>query len=72
MTHLGAFELTAKGVTLMCVFPGVDPLHDVVEASLMKIALVRITPSCILTYALHLLSYYTYLLHLLTTPTFYT
>ena len=56
----------------MCVFPGVDPLHDVVEASLMKIALVRITPSCILTYALHLLSYYTYLLHLLTTPTFYT
>ena len=39
MTHLGAFELTAKGVALVCVFPGVDPLRDVVEASLMKIAL---------------------------------
>ena len=39
VTHLGAFELTAKGVTLVCVFPGVDPLRDVVEVSSMKIAL---------------------------------
>ena len=39
VTHLGAFELTEQGVTLVCVFPGVDPRRDIVEASLMKIVL---------------------------------
>jgi len=39
VTHLGAFALTAQGVQLVCVFPGVDPLRDVVEASPMKISL---------------------------------
>ena len=39
MTHLGAFQLTAAGLLLVTVFPGVDPVKDIVEPAPAKILL---------------------------------
>jgi propionate CoA-transferase len=38
-TNVGAFRLTARGMELMCVMPGVDVRRDILEACPMKVVL---------------------------------
>lgn len=37
VTHVGAFRLTARGMELMYVMPGVDPRKDIVEVCPMRV-----------------------------------
>ncbi len=39
VSHLGAFKLTARGMELMYVMPGVDVQRDIIDASPMRIVL---------------------------------
>eukprot|EP00326_Haptolina_ericina_P018852 CAMPEP_0181193622 /NCGR_PEP_ID=MMETSP1096-20121128/13916_1 /TAXON_ID=156174 ORGANISM="Chrysochromulina ericina, Strain CCMP281" /NCGR_SAMPLE_ID=MMETSP1096 /ASSEMBLY_ACC=CAM_ASM_000453 /LENGTH=158 /DNA_ID=CAMNT_0023283099 /DNA_START=276 /DNA_END=752 /DNA_ORIENTATION=- len=39
VTHLGAFELTRAGLTLGCVFPGVNVQADILDATRCRIVL---------------------------------
>jgi len=39
ITHVGAFQLTERGVMLYCVMPGIDVRRDILEAVPMRIVL---------------------------------
>ena len=39
VTHVGAFQLTARGMELICVMPGIDVQRDIIEACAMRIVL---------------------------------
>jgi acyl CoA:acetate/3-ketoacid CoA transferase len=39
VTHVGAFQLTARGMELIRVMPGIDIQRDILDASAMRIVL---------------------------------
>jgi propionate CoA-transferase len=47
VTHVGAFQLTRRGMELIYVMPGIDPQKDIIEACPMRIVLPEKGPPTI-------------------------
>jgi len=47
VTHVGAFQLTERGMELIYVMPGVDPQKDIIDACPMRIVLPQNGPPAI-------------------------